>query len=193
LVRSFIGFPFLKKLFLTNCFSDISLGPIEQANRMASAPTKQSIPFLELKESFPRFHQTRTPLKLLAPDEVPMNTSIATTTTDTNNSRQQSLQPVWYTEQTIVDDVNEQRNSISSPNHHRHDLLRSALPTIESNSPEIEDEQEPVPNKPILMRKSSTFTIENQPSINIPSALNESEKENDLDVIITSTQYVKII
>jgi hypothetical protein len=181
LVRSFTLSPFLKKLFLTNCFSDISLGPIEQANRMASAPTKQSIPYLELKESFPKF---RTPLKLLAPDEVPMNTSIATTTTDINNSRQQSLQPVWYTEQTIVDDFNE---PINSPNH-RHDLLRSALPTIESNSPEIEDE---LPNKPILMRKSSTFTIENQPSINIPSALNESEKENDLDVIITSTQYVK--
>ena len=45
---------------------------------MASAPTKQSVPYLELKESFPKFQPTRTPLKLLAPDEVPMDTSTAT-------------------------------------------------------------------------------------------------------------------
>ena len=34
--------------------SDISLGPIEQANRMASAPTKRLFPYLDLKESFPK-------------------------------------------------------------------------------------------------------------------------------------------
>ncbi|CAF1305699.1 unnamed protein product [Adineta steineri] len=175
---------------------DISLGPIEQANRMASAPTKTPVSLLEYKESFPKFQQTRTPLKLLAPDEVPMDTSTATTTTtDMNNSRQQSLQPVWYTEQTIVDDNNDhqqqqQRNSMISPNH-RHDLTRSTLPTIESYSPEIVDEiieQEPLSYKPSLMRKSSTFTIERQSTINIPSTLNDSEKENDFNNIITSTQ-----
>ncbi len=144
---------------------------------MSSAPTKTS--FLELKESFPNFQQTRTPLKLLAPDELPMDTSTATTTTtttDINTSRQTSLQPVWYTEQTIVDDHTEQqRNSAKSPNH-RLDLTRSTLPTIESNSPEMD-------NEPLLMRKSSTFTLEPQ-----PSALNDSEKENDLNTIMTSIQ-----
>ncbi|CAF1054636.1 unnamed protein product [Adineta ricciae] len=176
---------------------DVSLGPIEQANRMALAPTKASIPYLDFKESFPRLQQNRTPLKLLAPDEVPMNASIATTTTtDTNHSRQTSLQPVWYTEQTIVDDINDQQqqqqsNSARSSTNHRHDLTRSTLPTIESNSPEIEDEiieKEPLSAKPSLMRKSSTFTIEQQSSINSPSSLNESEKENNFDVMITSTQ-----
>ena len=127
-------------------------------------------------------------MKLLAPDEIPLDTTV--TTTDVNAS----LQPVWYTEQTIVDDLNEQyqRNSMKSPNH-RHDLTRSTLPTIASNSPDIEDEileAEPLPNRPSLMRKSSTFTIEHQPSIDVPSALNESEKENDLNNFITSTQYV---
>jgi len=194
LVLSFVLF----HSFLVNNFSDISLGPIEPANRMSSAPTKKS--FLEFKESFPTFQQNRTPLKLLAPDEVPMDTSIATTTTtttDINTSRQQSLQPVWYTEQTIVDDHNEeqqqQRNSVRSPNH-RLDLTRSTLPTIESHSPEIEDEiieKQPLSTRSSLMRKSSTFTIERQASINIPSSLNESEKENDLNTIMASTQYIK--
>jgi hypothetical protein len=141
---------------------------------MSSAATKKS--FLEPKESFPRLQPIRTPLKLLAPDEVPMNTSVATTTTmtDIDTSRQPSLQPVWYTEQTIVDDNTEQqRNS-----NHRSDLTRSTLPTIESNSPEIES------TRPSLIRKSSTFTIEHQTSINIPSSLNDSEKEN----LITSTK-----
>ncbi|CAF4419785.1 unnamed protein product [Rotaria sp. Silwood2] len=197
---------------------DLSLGPIEQADRMASAPTIQSLSYLEIKESFPKFQQTRTPLKLLAPDEIPIDTSVApttTTTTENNSSRQQSLQPVWYTEQTIVDDNNEQqntteqniisiiqeqqRNSIQSPCHHHHhhnELTRSTLPTIESNSPEIEDEiieKETLSNRPSLMRKSSTFTIEQQPSINIPSTLNESEKENDFDTIMTSTQETSTV
>lgn len=138
--------------------------------------------FLELKESFPRLQPVRTPLKLLAPEEVPMDTSIATTTTttttDVNNSRQTSLQPVWYTEQTIVDDTIEQQCE--------RELTRSTLPTIESDSSEMEGEM--FSARPSLMRKSSTFTIEQQPSIDIPSTLNESEKENDLQHIITSTQ-----
>jgi hypothetical protein len=180
---------------------------------MASAPTKQSMPFLEYKDSFPKvknhslvisfndsffhFQQTRTPLKLLAPDEVPMDTSTTTTTTtDMNTSRQQSLQPVWYTEQTIVDDNYEQNiaSVIQEQQHqhcHRTNLTCSTLPTIESDSPEIEDEvieTQPLFDKQSLMRKSSTFTIEQQPSIHIPSTLNESEKENDTNTMITSTQ-----
>ena len=131
-----------------------------------------------MKESFPRLQPVRTPLKLLAPEEVPMDISIATTTTtDVNNSRQTSLQPVWYTEQTIVDDNIEQQQQYDR---------RSTLPTIESDSPEME--RELLSARPSLMRKSSTFTIEQQPSIDIPSTLNESEKENDLQHIITSTQ-----
>jgi hypothetical protein len=152
---------------------------------MASAPTTTSKSYLELKESLPKFQLTRTPLKLLAPDEIPMDTTTPSTThTDVNTSRPQSLQPVWYTEQTIVDDNNDTQEH----------LTRSTLPTIQSYSPEIQDEiieKQPLSNKPSLMRKSSTFTIEPQTSISIPSSLNESEKENDLNIIITSTQYVK--
>lgn len=134
-----------------------------------------------MKESFPRLQPVRTPLKLLAPEEVPMDASIATTTTtDVNNSRQTSLQPVWYTEQTIVDD------NIEQYQQYDRELTRSTLPTIESDSPEMERDM--LSARSSLMRKSSTFTIEQQPSIDIPSTLNESEKENDLQYIITSTQ-----
>jgi hypothetical protein len=34
--------------------SDLSRGPIEQSNRMASAPTKKAAALLEQKESFPK-------------------------------------------------------------------------------------------------------------------------------------------
>jgi len=153
---------------------DISLGPIEQVNRMSSARLKQSC--LELKESFPHLQPVRTPLKLLAPDEVPMDTSVSTTTTtDINTSRQASLQPVWYTEQTIVDDQNPVP---SSPTTHRLDLTRSTLPPIESNS-----QDEIIEKESLLQQKSSTFTLEPHESI-----LNDSEKENNVQHIITSTQ-----
>jgi hypothetical protein len=152
---------------------------------MASAPTTKSKSYLEFKESFPKSQINRTPLKLLAPDEIPMDTTTHSSThTDINTSRQQSLQPVWYTEQSIVDDNNDTQEH----------LTRSTLPTIQSYSPEIEDEiieKQPLSTKPSLMRKSSTFTIEHQSSINIPSSLNESEKENDLNIIISSSQYVE--
>lgn len=162
--------------FFSDNSSDINLGSIEQADRMASAPIKSSITYLEKKESLPKFSLTRTPLKLLTHDEIPMDTNSA--------SRQPSLQPVWYTEQTIVDDNNEQQRN--SMNHHHHELTHATLPTIESTSPEIEDEviiKEVLTNQSLLMRKSSTFTIEQQ-----PSALNDSEKENDYHTIMTSTQ-----
>jgi len=35
-------------------FSDLNRGLIEQANRMASAPTKKATALLEQKESFPK-------------------------------------------------------------------------------------------------------------------------------------------
>lgn len=133
---------------------------------MSSAGMKPSC--LDIKESFSRLQPVRTPLKLLGPDEVPLDASVATTTTtttDMNTSRQTSLQPVWYTEQTIVDD----NNSVKSP------ARQSVLPTIESNSPEVEQD-------PLLERQSSTFTLD-------PQILNDSEKENDVEHIITSTQY----
>lgn len=156
---------------------DLSLGPIEQANRMSSARLKQS--YLEIKESFPRLQPVRTPLKLLAPDEVPMDTSVSTAT-DVNTSRQASLQPVWYTEQTIVDD----QNAIPSSPTRRLNLTRSPLPTIASNSPDVVVIQDEIIEKePLLQQKSSTFTLEPHESI-----LNDSEKENNVQHMITSTQ-----
>lgn len=209
MVRLVYYFSFTFNKYSFRYSSDISLGPIEQANRMASAPTKQTFSYLEMKESFPRLQQARTPLKLLAPEEIPIDHSAGATETN-NPSRQPSLQPIWYTEQSIVDDYNEQpmtneqnilsvlqeqqRNSLRS-SCYRHELTRSTLPTIESNSPDIEDEiieKEPLSTQGSLMRKSSTFTIEQQPSINIPETLNESEKENEAVTMMTSTQYVDI-
>ncbi|UJR37431.1 hypothetical protein I4U23_030134 [Adineta vaga] len=163
---------------------DLNRGPIEPANRMASAPTKKATAFLEHKESFPK--QTRTPLKLLAPDEIPMDTT--TTTTDINAS----LQPIWYTEQTIVDDHYGQQEDIVSIIQEQQQqgksiLPRTTLPPIQSESPTIDEEIEELPNQPSLMHKSSTFTIE--PFIEVDSPLNDSEKENAIiesaaDVVI---------
>ena len=145
---------------------DLSRGPIEEANRMASAPTKKATALLEQKESFPKV--TRTPLKLLAPEEIPMDTTA--TATDINSS----LQPVWYTEQTIVD---EQSVQIEEQQQGRSSLHpRSTLPTIQSESPSIPEDDEELPAQPSLMHKSSTFTIE--PSMTLETRLEELEKEN---------------
>ncbi|CAF2889615.1 unnamed protein product [Rotaria sp. Silwood2] len=149
---------------------DLSRGPIESANRMASTPTKKITVLLEQKESFPK---TRTPLKLLGPDEIPIDSTI--TTNDINAS----LQPVWYTEQTIVDDhhVQQEDNISTIQDKSRTTLTRSTLPLIQSESPSIsEDDELPSSNQPSLMHKSSTFTIE--PSMNVDSQLNDIEKEN---------------
>ncbi|CAF1588809.1 unnamed protein product [Adineta ricciae] len=152
---------------------DLSRSSIEPANRMASAPAKKATALLEQKESFQK--QTRTPLKLLATDEVPMDTTA--TTTDINAS----LQPVWYTEQTIVDEQHGQHEdtaSIIQEQQGKSLLPRSTLPPIQSESPVESEEIEELSNQPSLMHKSSTFTIE--PSINVDSPLNDSEKENAL-------------
>jgi len=107
-------------------------------------------------------------------------------TTATATDINASLQPVWYSEQTIVDDhhvqqediasiIQEQQQQGKSPMP-RTTLIRSTLPPIPSESPSIIEEEGELPNQPSLMHKSSTFTIE--PSININSELNDSEKEN---------------
>ncbi|CAF4419181.1 unnamed protein product, partial [Rotaria magnacalcarata] len=77
----------------------------------------------------------------LGHDEIPTDTNlIPTVAVENSPSRQTSLQPIWYTEQTIVDDNYEsQRSSVKSPCHHN-ELTRSTLATIPSTSPEIEDE-----------------------------------------------------
>ena len=104
------------------------------------------------------------------------------TTTDINAS----LQPVWYTEQTIVDDQYVQQEDIASIIEEqqqkkslrpRTTMTRSTLPPIQSETPSI-IEEELLPSQPLLMHKSSTFTIES--SVNIDSPLNDSEKENDI-------------
>jgi hypothetical protein len=160
---------------------DLNRGPIEQSNRMASAPTKKATALLEHKESFPK--ATRTPLKLLAPDEVPMDTTA--TATDINAS----LQPIWYSEQTIVDDHPVQQEDIASIIQEQQQKGRSLLPrttlsTILSESPSITDE-EALPNQPLLMHKSSTFTIESSTMVDSP--LNDSEKENTTNQIVPPT------
>jgi len=107
---------------------DLSRGQIEPVNRMASTPSRKALVLLEQKESLSK--QTRTPLKLLAHDEM-----VAETTTHDIDA---SLQPVWYTEQTIVDEQ-----------------PKEDIPSI------IEEEEESeLPPQPSLMHKSSTFTIE---------------------------------
>jgi hypothetical protein len=90
-----------------------------------------------------------------------------------------SLQPVWYSEQTIVDDHHVQQEDVASiiqeqqqegrSLRSRTNLTRSTLSPIPSETPSIVEEED-VPKQPSLMHKSSTFTIE--------SSLNDSEKEN---------------
>jgi hypothetical protein len=105
------------------------------------------------------------------------------TTTDINAS----LQPIWYTEQTIVDDSHVQQEDIASIIQEQQQQKgrslrpRTTLPTIPSESPSI-NEIEPLPTQPSLMHKSSTFVIET--SINTDSPLNDSEKENTTNPII---------
>jgi hypothetical protein len=92
------------------------------------------------------------------------------TTTDINAS----LQPIWYTEQTIADD---QQEDIIREQQGKSILPRTTLPPIPSESPSINEEIEELPNQPSLMHKSSTFTIE--PLTNV-----DSEKENTTNQII---------
>ncbi|CAF3467564.1 unnamed protein product [Rotaria sp. Silwood1] len=148
---------------------DLSRGPIEPANRMASTPTNKINVLLEQKESFSK---TRTPLKLLGPDEIPIDITI--TTNDINAS----LQPVWYTEQTIVDDhhVQQEDNTSTIQEKSRTTLTRATLPPKQSESPSISEDDELPSNQPSLMHKSLTFTIE--PSINVDSQSDDLEKEN---------------
>ena len=98
------------------------------------------------------------------------------TTTDINAT----LQPVWYTEQTIIDEYHVQQEDIASIIQEQQQgkslLPRTTLPTIQSESPSITEEIEELPNQPSLMHKSSTFTIEQ--SMHVDSPLNDSEKEN---------------
>jgi hypothetical protein len=107
------------------------------------------------------------------------------TATDINSS----LQPIWYSEQTIVDDHHVQQEDIASiiqeqQQKGRSLLPRTTLPTIPSESPSILDE-EGLPNQPSLMHKSSTFTIESSTIVDSP--LNDSEKENTTNQIIPPT------
>jgi hypothetical protein len=103
------------------------------------------------------------------------------TTTDINAS----LQPVWYSEQTIVDEHHVQQEDIASIIQgqqqqgksplRRTTVTRSMLPPIQSETPSIIEEEQ-LANQSSLMHKSSTFIIES--SIITDSPLNDSQKEN---------------
>lgn len=89
-----------------------------------------------------------------------------------------SLQPIWYSEQTIIDDHPAQQEGNSSIIHEksRTTLARSTLPPIQSEGPAIDEEDDLPVNQPSLMHKSSTFTVES--SMDMESALSDLEKEN---------------
>ncbi|CAF2231183.1 unnamed protein product [Rotaria magnacalcarata] len=148
---------------------DLSRGPIEPANRMASTSTNKLTDLLEPKESISK---TRTPLKLLGPEEVPADTTMA------SHDINASLQPVWYTEQTIVDDhhIQQEDNASMIQEKSLTTLTRSTLPPIPSESALIDEEDDFVPRQPSLMHKSSTFTIESP--MKVDSASDDLEKEN---------------
>ena len=110
-------------------------------------------------------------------------------TTATATDINASLQPIWYSEQTIVDDQPAQQEDIASiiqEQQQRGRSLRSrtTLPTIPSESPLVTNEQAPT-TRSSLMHKSSTFTIE--PATTIDSPLNDSEKENTTDQVTAPT------
>lgn len=115
-------------------------------------------------------------------------------TTATATDINASLQPIWYSEQTIVDEYQVQQEDIASIIQEQQQqkgkslLPRTTLPTIPSESPivleelEEEEQQQQQPRQPSLMHKSSTFTIES-PSTIVDSPLNDSEKENLVEEI----------
>jgi hypothetical protein len=110
------------------------------------------------------------------------------TTTITTTDINASLQPIWYTEQTVMDDTNIQQEDIASiiqeqqqqrkSSLRRSTVARSTLPLIESIASTIIEESELQSQPSFLMHKSSTFTIESETTINIETTLNDSEKEN---------------
>lgn len=106
-------------------------------------------------------------------------------TTATATDINASLQPIWYTEQTIVDEHVGQHEDIAAiiqeqQQKNKSLLPRSTLPTIPSESPSILDDEPLPPSQTSLMHKSSTFTIE--ASTIEDSPLNDSEKENTTDL-----------
>jgi hypothetical protein len=108
-------------------------------------------------------------------------------TTATATDINASLQPIWYTEQTIVDDHHIQQEDIASIIQEQQQKGKSLRPQttlspIPSESPSIPEDDEELPNQPLLMHKSSTFTIE--PTTTVDSPLNDSEKENTANSII---------
>ena len=107
-------------------------------------------------------------------------------TTATATDINASLQPIWYSEQTIVDEHPVQQEDIAAiiqeqQQKNRSLLPRSTLPTILSESPSILEDEPLPPSQTSLMHKSSTFTIE--ASTIQDSPLNDSGKENATDSI----------
>jgi hypothetical protein len=86
-----------------------------------------------------------------------------------------SLQPIWYSEQTIVDDLPKEscieEEDIAAVIREQQSKLE------ESNYASVIEENE-LPPQSSLMHKSSTFTIERDSSMLADTPLNDSEKEN---------------
>lgn len=99
-----------------------------------------------------------------------------------------SIQPVWYTEQTIEEE--EQNKSSSNESEDIATIIReqqrnpsmkpTSLSPIESQYSSVMEDCE-APNQPSLMHKSSTFTIEHESCTATDSQSTDSEKENSLD------------
>ena len=103
---------------------------------------------------------------------------------DTTAEIDASLQPIWYSEQTIVDEQRktavlekEEIASIIREQQRSSTLHRTTRSSVASHySSILEDDL--LASQPSLMHKSSTFTIEPEPSAPATTLLNNSEKEN---------------
>ena len=104
---------------------------------------------------------------------------------DTTAEIDASLQPIWYSEQTIVDEQRKtavlEKDEIASiireQQQRQSALHRTTRSSVASHySSILEDDL--LASQPSLMHKSSTFTIEPEPSAHATTLLNNSEKEN---------------
>ena len=102
-----------------------------------------------------------------------------------------SLQPAWYSKKTIADDqskalIEEEEDDVAAiireqqrnSSMYQTTMADSTLPVLESAQTSLIEDMEH-PRQPSLMHKSSTFTIEPEPSLLEDSPMNDSEKEND--------------
>ncbi|CAF1578164.1 unnamed protein product, partial [Didymodactylos carnosus] len=131
-------------------------------------------------------YKTRAPLKLLGPDEILLVPDALST------SRAPSLQPVWYSEQTLLDNEEEEKSTIIAVQPDRRQSIHKRL-TIKSKQPILSTIQSDRNEDECLMKRRastetlipSSLTCPSPTTISSNTILNDSGKENrNLSIIL---------